>query len=131
MEYAIFTTTGERPTFKDIFESGKLVITVDKDIKTGIVAFIIKPEAGDEIRISLKLPDNRLTGGKKNKLTKKTNKKNKLTKKPNKKYRKNKNRVTRKKNKKSYVLRGGNNLKRGIIFVIFTLLINYIMLPIY
>ena len=130
MEYAIFTTTGESPTFKDIFESGKLVITVDKDIETGIVAFIIKPEEGDEILISLKLPDNRLTGGKKNKLTKKPNKKNKLNKKTNKKNRKNKNRNTRKKNKKSYVLRGGNNLKKGIIFVIFTLLINYIMLPI-
>jgi hypothetical protein len=63
MVYAVFTTTGKSPTFDDVFNSGKLDITIDKDIKSGIGVIIIKPEEGDEMLISFQLANNRLTGG--------------------------------------------------------------------
>ena len=55
MNYVVYTKTGKSPAFDDIFNSNKLNIKLEKDIKNGVGFIILHPEEANETVISFDL----------------------------------------------------------------------------
>lgn len=141
MNYIVYTRTGKSPSFNYIFNSNKLNIKLEKDIKNGVGFIILHPEQVNETIVSFDLSVfNNVKGGNRfKKFFTKSKKYVKNTKKyvkskngaKSKKNRKSKNGAKNtKKNSKKYNLVGGIKITKTQILIIVAFLVNFLFFPI-